>query len=418
MSVAETSTAVGPSSQSRSRSSAETSTGAQASASGSAQTTRSSELGSRHASICAVTPSARRDERVELLAFSVERVGEVAERVDQDERRLGRRLPQPPATRRRRDGAQQPLAAALDPVERAGGNGLLRLAARALDVEGEPPEPGARDAAAEPRCGRFLEPVRLVEDHRVVLGQHAAAGGEVREIQRVVRDHEVGLRGALAGRLGEAAGDERAAAAGTAICADRQLGPQRLGRLERELGPVTGLGLVEPALHRLPRAPVAPFGEQEGLEALKLAPAEVVLAALQHDHVDLAADRRRGDRDVLVQELLLQRLRRGRDDHALARLERRDQVGEALADAGARLGDEMLAGREGELDRAGERSLLRPRLVVGERARQRAAGAEDVVHFEANPTRANGCSPRNCAATGTSAARKSRRLRGSTAALA
>ena len=115
--------------------------------------------------------------------------------------------------------------------------------------------PAPRDAAAEPRRGRLLEPVRLVEDDGVVLGQHAAAGGDVREVERVVRDHEVGLARAVARRLGEAGRDERAAAAGAAVAADGELGPERLRRLELQLGPVARLGLVEPALHRLPGAP-------------------------------------------------------------------------------------------------------------------------------------------------------------------
>ena len=231
--------------------------------------------------------------------------------------------------------------------------------------------------------------MRLVEDHRVVLGQHTAAGGDVREVERVVDDHEVGGRGPLAGVLGEARGDERAAAARAAVGPDRELGPEGLGRLERELGAVAGLGRVEPALHRLPGAGVAAVGEQERLEALQLAAAQVVRAALQHLDADVASDRGCGDRDVLREQLLLERLGRGGDDHAAPRLERRDEIGEALADAGARLGDEMLAGRERVLDAGCERGLLAPRLVLGERMRERPAGAEDVLHRR-QTTRANG----------------------------
>ena len=172
------------------------------------------------------------------------------------------------------------------------GNGRCASRHARSTSRGEPSQPGARDAAAEPRGGRLLEPVRLVEDHRVVLGQHAAAGGDVREVERVVDDHEVGRGGPLAGRLGEARRDERAAPAGAAVGADGELGPEGLGRLERELGAVAGLGRVEPALHRLPGAGVAAVGEQEGLEALELAAAEVVRASLQHLDAHVAPDRR------------------------------------------------------------------------------------------------------------------------------
>ena len=215
----------------------------------------------------------------------------------------------------------------------------------------------------------------------------------MREVERVVDDHEIGLRGSAARRLREARGNEGAAAAGAAVGADGELSPQRSRRLDLELGAVAGLRRVEPALHRLPRRAVVPAGEQERLKALQLPPAEVVRAPLEDARVDLAADRRRRDRNVLAEELLLERLRRGRDDDALSRLERRDQVGEALADARSGLGDEMLAGQEGVLDRSGERRLLRARLVLGQRALERAAGAED-VHLRPQRTRSNGCSPR------------------------
>ena len=164
-------------------------------------------------------------------------------------------------------------------------------------------------------------------------------------------------------------------------------------RLELQLGSVAGLGLVEPALHRLPGARVTPLGHQERLEALQLPAADVVLAPLEHRDGQLAAERAGGDRHVLVQELLLQRLRRRRDDDALTRLERRQEVREALPDARARLGDEVLTRREGVFDRARQRGLLRPRLVLGQGALERATGAEDLLHLQAQPTRPNGCSP-------------------------
>ncbi len=112
-------------------------------------------------------------QRVEILGLPVQRRREIAERVDEDERRLDGHLAQPPPAGRWSDRAQQPLAGPLDAVELARGQRTLRLAARALDVVREPPQPLPRDAAAEPGRRRLLEPVRLVEDDRVVLGQHA-----------------------------------------------------------------------------------------------------------------------------------------------------------------------------------------------------------------------------------------------------
>jgi hypothetical protein len=255
-----------------------------------------------------------------------------------------------------------------------------RGATRALDVVRQTAEPGPRDAAAEPRRGALLEPVRLVEDDRVVLGQDAPARRQMREVERVVDDHEVGVRGAFARRLGEARRDERAAAAGAAVRTDGELGPERRRRFERELRPVAGLGLVQERLHRLPRLGVAPVGEEKRLEALQGTPAEVVRAPLQDADVDLGAERGRRDRHVLVEQLLLERLRRRRDHHALPRGERRHEIGEALPHPGPGLGDEVLARRERPLDRLGERCLLGARLVAGQGASEGPAGAEDLVH--------------------------------------
>ena len=314
---------------------------------------------------------------------------EVAERVDQDERGLGRDLAQPLAAGGRSDRTQELLAGALDAVDLAGGERPLGLAAGPLDVGREAPEPRPRDPAAEPRGGRLLEPVRLVEDHGVVLGQHAAAGGDVREVERVVDDHEIGGRGPLARMLGETRGDERAAPAGTTVRPDRELRPEGFGRLEAELGTIAGLGGVEPVLHRLPGAGVAAVGEQERLEALQLAAAEVVRPSLEHLHPHVPSDRGCGDRDVLGEQLLLERLGRRRDDDPPPGLECGDQIGEALPDAGARLGDEMLAGLERPFDAGRERGLLAPRLVLGKRMRERPTGAEDVLHRR-QATGANG----------------------------
>jgi hypothetical protein len=235
--------------------------------------------------------------------------------------------------------------------------------------------------------------VGLVEDDGVVLGQHAPACREVGEVERVVADHELGLARASPRGLGEAGAVERAAAPGAAVGADGELRPERIRRLDRQLGPVAGLRPGEPGLERLERLLVARVAEEHRPEALQLLAADVVLASLQDRHAYLAPERARRGGHLLRQELLLERLRRGRDDDALTRLERRDQVREALPRPGAGLREEVLARRERMLDRDGERGLLGPRLVGGERGGERAARPEDVLHGR-KPTRANGCSPR------------------------
>src|SRR5205823_843975 len=80
------------------------------------------------------------------------------------------------------------------------------------------------------------------------------------------------------------------------------------------------------------------------------------------------------------EELLLERLRRRRDDDAQARFERRQEVGETLARPGPGLGDEVLPGQERALDGSGERRLLGAGLEAGQGGGECAAGAKGVVH--------------------------------------
>ena len=208
----------------------------------------------------------------------------------------------------------------------------------------------------------------------------------------MVGDHELGLgRPALRG-LREAGGEEGAAPPRAAVGPHRELGPERFRGLQLELGAVAGLGRRQPGLHRLERLLVAGIAEQHRPEALQLLAAEVVLASLQHGDADFAPERPRGGRHLLGEELLLERLRRRRDDHPLARLEGGQEIGEALAGARAGLGDQVLARRERALDRRRKGRLLGSRLETGQGGGERAAGAEGFVHSAAQATEANGCS--------------------------
>ena len=63
------------------------------------------------------------------------------------------------------------------------------------------------------------------------------------------------------------------------------------------------------------------------------------------------------ERNVLEEELFLEILGAGGDDHALAREDRGNQVGERLAGAGARLDDQVAAFGERRLDGLGHLEL-------------------------------------------------------------
>jgi hypothetical protein len=144
----------------------------------------------------------------------------------------------------------------------------------------------------------------------------------------------------------------------------------------------------------------------------ELAPAEVVADALEHDDGERPVDDGAEKRDVVARDLILQRARARRDHHALAALQRRDQIRERLARAGAGLDDQRALVGERTLDRGGHQALLGAILVVRDRAIEGAAGREDVAHalagraaFSSWPLTPNRRpSSRHTASTGTSTA--------------
>src|SRR6185369_7911608 len=189
------------------------------------------------------------------------------------------------------------LAGAVDLGQRPRRGRAALVAAKALHVALELAEPCERDPAAEPRGSRFLEAVCLVEDHRIVLRQDAGAVGarakcEVSEVQGMVGDDELRVPRPLARLLGEAASEEGTEAAGAALGSHRELGPERLRRLEVELGAVARLRHGDPVPEPLEvgRVLCCPEEPAELIDTLEALPAEVVLAALDHGDPDGAPE--------------------------------------------------------------------------------------------------------------------------------
>ena len=106
--------------------------------------------------------------------------------------------------------------------------------------------------------------------------------------------------------------------------------------------------------------------------------AEVVGAALHVADAQLAKQRFE-ERNVAEEELVLQGLGAGGDDDALAGAQGGQQVGQGLAGAGAGLDDQVAALGEGALDGLGHFELAGAVLVGQRRARQNAAGREELV---------------------------------------
>ena len=216
----------------------------------------------------------------------------------------------------------------------------------------------------------------LVEDDHVVLGQHDAAAGQVRPVEVGVDDDDVGHRGPLAGGLGEAA------PAGRAVVGTRALPrahahhvPGPVGGLEAQVGPVAGLRLLRPGhqlahfLHdalgrrtrrRLRRlallgrgrrrlvGPAGPLVTQLGLNATRAhlghpLAADVVAPSLEHGEVERRRQPEAGVHlgEVLLGQLVLQRLGRRGDDDFLAAQRGGDEIGQGLSCPRAGLDDEV-----------------------------------------------------------------------------
>ena len=271
VSVAETRIAVGPPSQSASRSRRETSTGAQPRAS--ARPRRRGRARRRRDTPARATRRRARAApggRARRLRPAARR--QLAERVD-EHAALGsggsrsRRLPAAGAT------ARNSAPPALDAVELPRGDGTSGLAAgaarrrsRAGETRASRPAPPSQDAAvSSSRCASSKTTASC--SGRIDARLRAT---DVGEVERVVDDHEVGLPARSRAACAKQRRDEGAARPGAAVGADRELAPERLGRLELQLGPVARLGLVEPR-HQPPRAAGSSFRrQQERAETLQL----------------------------------------------------------------------------------------------------------------------------------------------------
>ena len=111
-------------------------------------------------------------------------------------------------------------------------------------------------------------------------------------------------------------------------------------------------------------------------ERLEAVQAEVVAAPLHAGGGERDAERLAQHRQVLEEDLFLEILGAGRDEHALAAEDRRHEVGERLAGAGARFGEQHAARREDRGDGFRHLHLARARLEPVERSRQRTVGGK------------------------------------------
>ena len=281
---------------------------------------------------------------------------------------------------------------------------LARTAGRPLHV-------GGRELVGRRLGHPGDELVRLVDHDRVVLGDHRDALDGVDGQQRVVGDDQVRAVRLLACELGEALLPEGAALRAEAVAvADGDLAPLALG-VARGVVALAGPAVLGVLLG--PRAQLEDLLPHRSLGQLDERPlvvghtlahaveAGVVGAALEHGvgGVDtvLALHRLHQPRDVALDELVLQRERRGRHHHALVVQQRGHEVGQRLAGAGAGLDEQVLVVGQRPTDLLGHLHLpLAGGAAEGGHGRlQHGADAGPRLTHAEHPSRGRGrCPPR------------------------
>jgi len=107
--------------------------------------------------------------------------------------------------------------------------------------------------------------------------------------------------------------------------------------------------------------------------------AQVVASALQQRDACRAAECRAHERQILGEQLILERARAGGDEHTRAREQRRYQIGKGLARASAGLDDQRFARRQRVAHALRHVQLFASHLEIGERPRERAVLTEYVL---------------------------------------
>ena len=212
--------------------------------------------------------------------------------------------------------------------------------------------------------------MRFVEDDRVVVGDCGAA---VRATQREIGKEQVMVDHHDARGLGLAfhAGDEarvevRAILTDPSFARRAHLAPDRLvlGQSD-EVGDIARFGGGRPFFDDGEHTRCVWIGGLGARAVLtESAQTKVVGQALHQGRIDTQAERLANERDVLVEDLLLQSTGSGRDDDLLAAQNCRHEVSEGLARSGAGFANQHAIAGEGALDRVGHCELTGPVLVA------------------------------------------------------
>ena len=280
-----------------------------------------------------------------------------------------------------------------------------------------------RQLEREGRGHPIDEFVGLIDDDRVVIGQHGDALDRMDGEHRVVGDHDVGLHGDLA-----ALGREAVRAVGALHLAHalparhRQASPDTCVDRLAEFVAVARLGLEGPGAHGSGLlAELGPRNDRVavvvGLLTVQALQAHVVVPTLEHGVGERSRQQRLQclghDGEVPLRELALERKGRRRDDDrvALHRVQGgRDEIRKRLARAGPRLDEQVLGHLPTGVQRLGHRlghgELPRARLAAeGSRGRSKRLldAREGVAHRSSG---SGSVTPRRAARSGRTRARR------------
>src|SRR5712692_11088965 len=194
--------------------------------------------------------------------------------------------------------------------------------------------------------------MRFVQDHRRLIRQHrtvrAVAQSEIGKKQMMIDDDDVGVERAQAHPREKARLEVRTLLAETSIRSRVDVSPKRqVLRQGRKLRSITGFSFANPTRDFIKLIDLFEAGEHgHALGALDAMQTCVVVTALHGRGAKLLWQNVVKKRNVFVDQLLLQILCARRDDDARAatarRRDRRYQISERLAGAGAGFDDEVM----------------------------------------------------------------------------
>ncbi len=246
---------------------------------------------------------------------------------------------------------------------------------------------GGQVGAQELHTG-FVELVRFIEDRdahrRQQLGHTGFTHRQVGKKQVVVDHHHVGRHGLPAGQVHVAGAKARTWGAQAVFArGSHQRDHGRAFVQPGQFGQVAGARHLGPLLDPGQGAHGNAIGQISLLAGhLHAVQAEVAAPPLEQCRAHGKPQRFNQARQVAAEELVLQSLGRGRQQHALAAQQGRNQVGKGFTDAGAGLDHQGVRAFNGACHGQGHLGLPAPRREMLSRPRQHAAGGKSLFDFK------------------------------------